>query len=325
MAKILVTGGAGYIGSFMTKALLDRGDEVTVFDNLSRGHKEIVDKRANFIKGDLTKQEDLDSLFNNSFDAAIHFAGLISVGESEGNPELYYKNNVEGSQNFFETAIKRGSLNKFIFSSSAAVYGNPVKVPIPEDHPKAPTSKYGENKLEVEDILTKISSQNLNVGFVALRYFNAAGGAIDGSMGEMHSPETHIIPNIFKALSEQRTFNLFGDDYKTKDGTCVRDYIHVLDLVSAHMLALDKLKNAAGGHFYNVGTGSGFSNKEVVSMVEQVSGEKIQTEISSRRPGDADTLIADPTKIKAELGFSPQFSDLETIVASAWKWYKNKR
>lgn len=321
--KILVTGGAGYIGSFMTKALLDRGDEVTVFDNLERGHREAVDARANFVKADLRNITDLETLFSNDkFDSAIHFAGLIAVGESEKNPDLYYQTNVVGSKNFFERALRVGNVKKLIFSSSAAVYGNPVKIPIPEDHPKNPTSEYGKNKLEVEKILLELKNENNDISFTALRYFNASGAALDGSMGEAHNPETHIIPHIIDAARSDKTFRLFGSDYNTKDGTCVRDYIHVLDLVEAHILALDKLDNASGGFFYNVGTGNGYSNKEIIETVGKVLGKKIKVENSPRRQGDADILIADVSKIKQELNFSPKYSDLETIISSAWKWYK---
>lgn len=320
--KILVTGGAGYIGSFMTKALLDRGDEVTVFDNLERGHKDAVDKRATLVIGDLKNLNDLEKLFfNTSFDALMHFAGLIAVGESEEKPDLYYQNNVIGSRNLFESAFSIGNIKKFIFSSSAAVYGNPIKIPIPEDHPKNPTSEYGKNKLEVEGILSKIRENNPEVSFVALRYFNASGASLDGLMGESHSPETHIIPNIVKALINNEAFKLFGDDYNTKDGTCIRDYIHVLDLVQAHILALDKMINASGSFIYNVGTGSGFSNKEIIEMVEKVSRKNVKIDMDARRPGDADTLIADPAKIKTELSFFPKYSDLETIVKTAWAWH----
>lgn len=320
--KILVTGGAGYIGSFMTKVLLDRGDEVTVFDNLERGHEEAVDKRARLVKGDIKNPQNLEFLFDNAaFDAAIHFAGLISVGESEENPDLYYQNNVVGSKNFFETAINKGRIKKFIFSSSAAVYGNPTKIPIPEDHPKNPTSEYGKNKLAIEELLLQFRNENPQISFAALRYFNAAGGSLDGSMGENHNPETHIIPKIFNALSSGNSFKLYGNDYNTRDGTCVRDYIHVLDLVDAHILAMDKLNKSPGGYFYNVGTGIGFSNKEVVEMVEKVSGKKVLVEDSPRRKGDADTLIADPSKIKQELGFVPKYSDLENIIKTAWQWH----
>lgn len=320
--KILVTGGAGYIGSFMTRTLLDRGDEVVVFDNLQRGHKEAVDKRAIFIKGDITNLSDLNSLLSTEFDVAIHFAGLIAVGESEQNPDLYYKNNVEGSRLFFETAISSG-VNDFIFSSSAAVYGNPVKIPIPEDHPKNPTSEYGKNKLEIENILSNLRNKNPQINFASLRYFNAAGAALDGSLGENHNPETHLIPNIILSYVNKTSFNLFGTDYNTKDGTCIRDYIHVVDLVDSHLIAIEKIIKDKGEYFYNVGTGKGYSNKEVIDVVENISGQKIDVQSQERRAGDPDVLIANPTKINRELGFMPKFSDLKTIVESAWKYYSN--
>ncbi len=320
MMKILVTGGAGYIGSFMTKTLLDKGYEVTVFDNLERGHIEAIDKRAGFVKGDIRNDNDLEIVFKNKFDSVIHFAGLIAVGESEEEPDLYYQNNVVGSKKLFDTAYNTGKINKFIFSSSAAVYGNPVKIPIPEDHPKDPTSAYGRNKLEIEESLSRLKKDHPEVSFAALRYFNAAGATLDGLMGEEHVPETHIIPNVINALLKDQAFSLFGDDYKTKDGTCVRDYIHVLDLVEAHLLALKKL-NTNGAYFYNVGTGRGYSNNEVIKTVEKVSGRKVNVHVSSRRAGDTDELVADPSKIKTELGFVPKYSDLETIVRSAWIWH----
>lgn len=304
----------------MTKALAERGDQVTVFDNLSKGHKDVVDARAKLVIGDITDNEGLASLFQEQFDAAIHFAGLIAVGESEEKPELYFHNNVEGSKLFFQMAIDAG-VNNFIFSSSAAVYGNPTKIPIPEDHTKSPTSEYGRNKLEIEQSLLALREGNPKISFAALRYFNAAGASLDGSMGEGHWPETHLIPNVILSFLNKNNFNLFGTDYNTKDGTCVRDYIHVLDLVEAHMLALDKLSEAPGGYFYNVGSGDGYSNREVIDMVESVSGKKIMMEEKERRAGDADTLIADPSKIREDLGFTPKYSDLETIVKSAWQWH----
>ena len=320
--KILVTGGAGYIGSFITKSLLDKSHEVTVLDNLQRGYRQTVDERAKFIQGDITVTEDLEKIFSNSsFDGVMHFAGLIAVGESEEKPELYYQNNVIGSKNLFEKAMDIGRINKFIFSSSAAVYGNPVTIPIPEDHPKNPTSEYGKNKLAVEENLIQINKDNSNISFVSLRYFNAAGASLDGNLGENHNPETHIIPNLIKSAISGIPFKLFGNDYKTKDGTCIRDYIHVLDLVEAHILAFEKLFNDPGAYAYNVGTGNGYSNKEVVDAVKKISGKNFDVVISPRRPGDADELIADSTKIRQELGFNPKYSDIETIIKTAWQWH----
>lgn len=320
--KILVTGGAGYIGSFMVKRLLEGGHEVVVFDSLERGHSEVLDSRSKFVQGDIKNRDALELLFgNDKFDVVMHFAAYISVEESTKNPEMYYQNNVAGSQNLFESAINIGGVRNFIFSSSAAVYGNPQKIPIPEDHPKNPTSEYGKSKLAMEEILESLRRENSDVSFVVLRYFNAAGAALDGSNGENHDPETHIIPLAIRAAIEESEFKLYGIDYNTPDGTCIRDYIHVLDLVEAHVLALDKIIKEPGGYYYNVGTGSGYSNKEVLDMVKKVSGKDLKVKFENRRSGDAEQLVADPTKIRAELGFQPKYSDLETIIESAWRWH----
>lgn len=320
--KVLVTGGAGYIGSFMVRKLLEKGYQVVVLDNLSRGHKETIPESVEFIQADITDRDGLGSVFGErGINAVMHFAGLIAVGESEEKPELYYENNVTGSKNLFDAASAAG-VTKLIFSSSAAVYGDPKKIPIPEDHEKNPTSEYGKNKLDVEKILSKMNQDNPEISFAALRYFNAAGAALDGSSGEAHSPETHIIPLAMKAAISQTPFNLFGTDYNTEDGTCIRDYIHVLDLVEAHVLALEKISKDSGGYFYNVGTGNGFSNKEILDTIGQVSGLSIQIENKPRRAGDADKLVADPSRIKNDLGFTPQYSDIEIIVKSAWEWHK---
>jgi UDP-glucose 4-epimerase len=241
------------------------------------------------------------------------------MGESMEDPYLYFQNNVFASLNILEEMSKTNN-NNFIFSSSAGVYGNPEIVPIPESSATRPTNPYGESKLMVEKLM-KWYGETKGISMVALRYFNASGAALDGLMGENHTEESHIIPNIIKALIEGREFNLFGTDYKTKDGTCVRDYIHVLDLAEAHLLAIKKLQSAPGSYTYNVGTGMGFSNKEIIEMVEKVSGSKVQVTQTPRRPGDADELIADVTKIKSELGFAPKYSDLETIVKTAWQWH----
>src|SRR3989338_7344981 len=320
--KILVTGGAGYIGSFMVRLLLDRGRQVVVFDNLERGRKEIIDSRAKFVEGDIKNRKSLESLFKNELiDALMHFAAYISVEESEKSPEIYYQNNVVGSKNLFESAINIGNVRNIIFSSSAAVYGNPQKIPIPEDHPKNPTSEYGENKLAMEEILESIRKDNPDVSFAALRYFNAAGAAMDGSNGENHDPETHIIPLAIHAAIKNSEFKLYGTDYNTPDGTCIRDYIHVLDLIEAHILALGKVQKDPGGYYYNVGTGEGHSNRGVIEMVEKVASKKIKIREEARRPGDPDQLVADPTRIKTELGFEPKHSDLETTVRTAWAWH----
>ena len=319
--KILVTGGAGYIGSFMVKRLIERGDEVTVLDNLKRGHREVVDAKADFHELNLFDWDKLEELFaQKKFDSIIHFAGFISMEESVKDPGLYFYNNTSGSLGLIEHA-KRGGVKNFIFSSTAGVYGNPTEVPIPEDHPKNPVNPYGESKLMVEKILSWFEKLN-NMNYVCLRYFNACGASLDGGMGEDHDPETHIIPKAIEAALENKEFTLFGTDYKTTDGTCVRDYIHVLDLVEAHVLALEKLEKEGGGRIYNVGTGKGYSNKEVVEMVKKVSKVDFQVREAERRPGDADSLVANVDKIKNELGFNPKFSDLQTIVESAWKWHE---
>lgn len=320
--KILVTGGAGYIGSFMTRALINRGDEVTVLDNLERGHKDSVDSRAELIEGNILDVSLTSRVFSkNKFDAVMHFAGFISMEESVANPDLYFENNVQGSQNIIETMLKN-SVKKIIFSSSAGVYGDPQKIPIPEDHPKNPKNPYGESKLRVENLL-ELCRQTHNLNFASLRYFNAAGASLDGKMGEDHIPETHIIPLAIKAALEDKEFYLYGTDYDTADGTCIRDYIHVLDLAEAHLLALGKLNKENGGFFYNVGTGKGFSNREVIDMVKKISGVNFKVKEDKRRSGDSKILVADPAKIKNELGFEPRYSDLETIVKTAWGWHKN--
>jgi len=323
--NILVTGGAGYIGSFMTKALLDREDRVVVVDSLERGSRNAVDRRASFVKLDIRNLASLEDLFcEYRFDAVFHFAGYIAVEESSKIPQKYYENNVVGSKNLFISAIRIGKVKKFVFSSSAAVYGNPVKIPIPESHPKNPTSIYGENKLAVEKILGSLHAERESIGYVCLRYFNASGAALDGSMGENHDPETHIIPLVIQAALNETSFNLFGTDYKTPDGTCVRDYIHVLDLIEAHMLALEKLKKELGGFYYNVGTGQGYSNRHIIDLIKKVSGKKLTVVEKKRRMGDPDQLVADPTNIKKELGFKTLYSDIETIIESAWKWHKKQ-
>lgn len=319
--KILVTGGAGYIGSFMVKRLLEKGDEVVVVDSLERGHKEAVDSRAKLYVGNLLNKEFISKVFlENTLDAVVHFAGYISMGESMENPYIYFQNNVFSSLNLMEEMIK-SNVKNLIFSSTAGIYGNPVSVPISEDHPKNPENPYGESKLMVEKLMfwyQKVYGLNS----VALRYFNASGASLDGEMGENHDPESHIIPNIMKAIINKESFKLFGTDYDTKDGTCVRDYIHVIDLVEAHVLALGKLSGDKGMFRYNVGTGNGYSNRDVIGMVRKISEEEVKIEESARRLGDADTLIADASKIKSELGFKPKYSDLDTIVESAWKWHK---
>lgn len=319
--KILVTGGAGYIGSFMVKRLLEEKYDVIVADNLGHGHKEAVDPRAILKVGNLLDDQFVEeTLKDQKFDAIIHFAGYISMEESMRLPELYFYNNTFATLKLLEKAKKYG-IDKFIFSSTAGVYGNPSQIPIPESLPKHPENPYGESKLMVESIL-KWFQKIHGISYAALRYFNACGASLDSNMGEAHNPETHIIPKAIEAVLTKKTFFLFGKDYQTQDGTCVRDYIHVIDLVEAHILALNKLILNPGGYIYNIGTGKGFSNQEIVDMVRKISKIDFKIEYKDRRPGDADKLIADPSLIMDELKFSPRYSDLETIVQSAWNWHK---
>lgn len=319
--KILVTGGAGYIGSFMTKILIERGDEVVVVDSLERGHQEAVHKKAKLLIGNLLDKTFVFDVFSkNKFDAVIHFAGYISMEESMEKPQIYFENNVLGALNLLSEMYKNNS-NNFIFSSTAGVYGNPISLPITEDHPKNPTNPYGESKLMVERILSWLQKIH-GLSFASLRYFNACGAALDGTLGEDHQPETHIIPNALTAVLTNSEFILYGEDYQTPDKTCIRDYIHVLDLVEAHLLALEKIAEKKGGYFYNVGTGKGYSNKEVIAMVKKVTGIDFKVKTEVRRLGDADVLIADPAKINQELGLVPKYSDLETIIESAWQWHR---
>jgi len=318
--KILVTGGAGYIGSFMVRRLLENSDTVVILDSLEKGYDQTIPSDVTLEKGSLLNKDFLsDLLRRHKFDAIIHFAAYISMKESMEDPYKYFENNTYGALNIIEQA-RVHDIKKFVFSSTAGVYGNPQEVPIPENHPKNPTNSYGESKLMTEHILEWYKTI-FGFNYVVLRYFNASGAALDGSMGEMHDPETHIIPNAIQAVLENRDFTLFGDDYETPDGSCVRDYIHVLDLVEAHVLALKFLEKEHGGFTYNVGTGHGYSNKEIVEMVKKISERELKIKIEDRRPGDAAILVADATKIKSELNFSPKYSDLETIVRSAWKWH----
>ena len=319
--NVLVTGGAGYIGSFMVKRLLQDGIDVVVIDNLSRGHKEAVDQRATLLIGDISDGGFVDKMFNtHQIEAVIHFAAYISMGESMERPNMYFTNNTFGSLAFLEK-MRENQIKKIIFSSTAGVYGSPEVSPIPEDHLKAPTNPYGESKRMVERILRWYQVIH-GITFVSLRYFNASGAALDGSLGEQHDPETHLIPNAIKAALENRDFTLFGNDYQTEDGTCVRDYIHVLDLVEAHMLALKKLESETGAFSYNVGAGKGYSNKQVLDEIKKITGRDVRVKIASRRPGDVETLVADTKRIQDQLHFQPKYSDLETIVRSAWEYHK---
>jgi UDP-glucose 4-epimerase len=322
--KVLVTGGAGYIGSIMVKRLLDEGHHVTVADNLERGHRKFVDSRAEFLQGNLLEPSFIKDLFlKGPYDCVMHFAAFIAVGESMEQPGLYFTNNVFTTISLLD-AMKEHGVNKFIFSSTGTVYGTPQVNPIPETHVKNPENPYAESKLMVEKILHWYYEIH-GIGSAILRYFNASGAALDGSLGEDHDPETHLIPNAIKAALTNAPFTLFGDDYDTPDGSCIRDYIHVLDLIEAHVLTLKKLQEQNGEFVYNVGTGKGSSNKEVVEMVKKISGVDFPMEIKERRPGDVQETVADASKIKRELGFEPKYSDLQTIIETAWKWHEKSK
>lgn len=321
--KILVTGGAGYIGSFMAKRLLDDGHEVVIADSLERGDEKKLDPRAEFRKGDLTKEDFVATLFKeNNYDCVMHFAAYISVGESMENPGMYFRNNVFSTINLLEK-MRKNDIKYFIFSSTGTVYGTPSELPTPENHPKNPENPYAESKLMVEKLLHWYW-EVYGIGYAVLRYFNAAGGARDASLGESHDPETHLVPNAIKAALNNSEFSLFGDDYPTSDGSAIRDYIHVLDLVEAHLLTLKKLHDQNGEYIYNVGTGKGHTNKEVISEVKKISGVDFPIVIKPRRPGDVAETVADNSKIKNELGFEPKYSDLKTIIKTAWDWHSKK-
>ncbi len=316
--KILVTGGAGYIGSITVKQLLEKGFDVVVFDNLVNGHNTNVS--CPLVVGDLTDKESLfKSLEGYEFDGVIHFAAYTLPGESMQNPYKYFHANLQGGLNLLEL-MKKKNIPSIIFSSTCALYGYPKHLPVSEDEEKKPESVYGESKLLFERILDWYDTL-YDIHHINLRYFNAAGAALDGSLGERHNPETHIIPLAIKAILENRPFDLFGADYPTPDGTCIRDYIHVEDLGRAHILALQKLQQTKKSNSYNLGTGKGFSNREILSMIEKVSGKKITIEEKPRRTGDPAIIYADNAKAKKELGWIPQHSDLETIVKTAYDWY----
>ena len=319
--KILVTGGAGYIGSHTVGELQKQGFEVMVFDNLVYGHKEAVS--CPLVVGDLLNKSQMNEVFEkNKFDGVIHFAAYALAGESMEKPAKYFENNILGGLNLLE-AMRNFGVKHIVFSSTCAIYGYPQKLPVEEEEEKKPVSVYGESKLAFEKILGWYD-QIYGIKNVCLRYFNACGASLDGSLGEDHSPETHIIPVAMQvALGQKEKFTIFGDDYQTSDGTCIRDYIHVLDLAYAHIKALEYLFAGGNSNYFNVGTGKGYSNKEIIEKIKKVSGINFPVEIGPRRQGDPDAIYADNSKIKKILGWEPKYSDLETIIKTAWNWHKN--
>jgi UDP-glucose-4-epimerase GalE len=323
VARVLVAGGAGYIGSHAVKALRRAGRDTVVFDNLSSGHREAV-LGAPLVVGDIREAEAVRvAIREHKPDAVMHFAAKIEVGEGERDPVGFYDNNVAGALTLLRVMLEEG-VSKFVFSSTCAIYGNPERLPLSEDLPKNPVSVYGRTKLMVERMLEDMARAH-GLRFAALRYFNAAGADMDGEIGEEHDPESHLIPNALKAAAGiGPPMRLFGDDYPTRDGTCVRDYIHVTDLAEAHILAADRLGAGEPGLQLNLGTGDGFTVREVLSAVERAVGRPVPHTVEPRRPGDAIALVSDPTRTRAALGWVPRLSDLDTICASAWRFHRRK-
>ncbi|NLJ25213.1 MAG: UDP-glucose 4-epimerase GalE [Firmicutes bacterium] len=320
--NILVTGGAGYVGSHVVEELLKTGQhKVVVLDNLQKGHRESL-LGGEFIEGDLADTNLLDEIFTKyGIEAVVHMAADSLVGESVEHPDKYFNNNVTNGLNLLN-AMVRHDARYIVFSSTAAVYGEPIETPITEDHPQVPTNPYGESKLFFEKIMARYDKA-YGLKHISLRYFNAAGASPSGAIGEDHRPESHLIPIIIQvALGIRDKVIIFGTDYDTPDGTCVRDYIHVTDLATAHVLALDALADGAESNVYNLGNGEGFSVREVIDMVEKVVGKPIARSEGARRAGDPAVLVASSHRIMKELGWQPKYHDLETIVQTAWDWHR---
>lgn len=319
---VLVCGGAGYIGSHCVKALIEKGEEVVVVDSLVTGHKKSVHKKAYFYKLDINNKKKLKEVFNkHKIESCIHFAAYSLVGESMKNPLKYFNNNVASTINLLKV-LNEYKVKRIVFSSTAAVYGNPSQKLIDEETKKSPTNPYGESKLAMEKLIywNSIASE---MDYIALRYFNVAGSSNDNSIGEDHNPETHLIPVVIKrALNKEKIF-IYGDDYNTADGTCVRDYIYIEDLVDAHILALNALRGGKKSNVYNLGYSHGFSVKEIIDAIKRVTKLDMDVEVTSRREGDPDFLVADSSKIKEELGWNPKRDDLDYIIETAFAWHKD--
>lgn len=318
--SILVLGGAGYIGSHMVDRLVNDGKNVVVVDNLATGHRQAVPESAAFYQVDVRDKDSLSKIFTeNEISAVVHFAAFSVVPESMSDPIKYFSNNTAGMTNLLDV-MREYDVKNIVFSSTAATYGVPEKVPIKEEDPKQPINPYGESKLQMEKQMRWADSA-YGIKGVALRYFNVAGAKPDGSIGEDHNPETHLIPIVLQAASGQRDhIEMFGDDYDTPDGFNVRDYVHVLDLVDAHVLALEYLANGGESNVFNLGSATGFSVKQVVEAARQATGVDIVAKIGPRRPGDPDTLIADASKARQVLGWSPKYDNIENIIQTAWNW-----
>jgi len=323
MKRILVTGGAGYIGSHACKLLADSGYLPICFDNLSRGHREAV-KWGPLVVDDLLDRSALSRLMSeHQPDAVMHFAALAYVGESVVKPADYYENNVQGTLNLLQ-AMRQAEIKKLVFSSTCAVYGNPQYLPLDEAHPCRPINPYGSTKRIIEQMLVEFH-RAYGLASVSLRYFNAAGADPEGLIGEKHDPETHLIPLAMDAASGQRpSLDIFGGDYATEDGTCVRDYVHVNDLASAHIAALKRLDHHNVAEIYNLGTGQGYSVQQIIDAVEQVAGQTVQTRTVSRRNGDPASLVASATQANSTLGWVPKHSDLRTLIDHAWRWHRQQ-
>lgn len=319
---ILVLGGAGYIGSHTVYELIENGEDVAIIDNLQTGHIKAVHPKARFYKGDIRNREFLDSVFaKEKIDAVIHFAAYSLVGESMEKPLKYYENNLCGTKILLDSMVANG-INKIVFSSTAATYGEPESLPILETDKTEPTNPYGETKLAMEKMFKWVGRAH-NINFVSLRYFNACGAHVSGEIGEDHAVETHLIPLILQVPNNKREhIYIFGDDYNTKDGTCIRDYIHVTDLAQAHILAVKYLRNGGNSDIFNLGNGIGFSVKEVIETARKVTGHPIPAQISPRRAGDPAKLIASSNKARKILGWKPEHAEIEAIIATAWNWHK---
>ena len=319
--NILVTGGAGYIGSHAVRQLIGAGHSVVVLDNLSYGHRAAIPEHVPFYQVDLKETDRIEEILRKHHTQAVmHFAALISVGESVQKPLLYYRNNTAGAMSLLE-AMERVGVKRFVFSSTAATYGEPEETPLYETTKQLPINPYGCSKWFVEQILRDIAAADPEFGFMAFRYFNVAGAADDASIGEDHQPETHLIPLVlFAAMGKRDTLTVFGTDYPTPDGTCIRDYVHVNDLVAAHVLGIEALANG-DTRFYNLGIGRGYSVKEILDAAKKVTGKEIPVVFGDRREGDPARLFANSARVQQELGWKPQHTDVEDIIASAWRWH----